>query len=39
MSNINPFEMAQRQFDGVADQLNLSHEVRSMLRWPNWKAW
>ena len=34
MSNINPFEMAQGQFDHVADQLNLSHEVRTMLRWP-----
>ncbi len=34
MSDINPFEMAQKQFDHVADQLNLSHEVRAMLRWP-----
>jgi glutamate dehydrogenase (NAD(P)+) len=34
MSDINPFEMAQKQFDHVADQLNLSHEVRVMLRWP-----
>ncbi len=34
MSDINPFEMSQKQFDHVADQLNLSHEVRAMLRWP-----
>jgi glutamate dehydrogenase (NAD(P)+) len=34
MSDINPFEMAQKQCDHVADQLNLSHEVRAMLRWP-----
>jgi glutamate dehydrogenase len=34
MTDINPFEMAQKQFDHVADQLNLSHEVRAMLRWP-----
>jgi len=33
-TDINPFEMAQKQFDHVADQLNLSHEVRAMLRWP-----
>lgn len=30
----NPFEMAQRQFDNVADKLKLSEEVRAMLRWP-----
>lgn len=34
MSHINPFEMAQRQFDEVADQLNLDVGVRAMLRWP-----
>jgi len=33
-TDINPFEMAQKQFDRVADQLQLSHEVRAMLRWP-----
>jgi len=32
--DLNPFEMAQKQFDRVADQLNLSHEVRAMLRSP-----
>ncbi len=30
----NPFEVAQRQFDHVADQLNLDQEVRAILRWP-----
>ena len=30
----NAFEMAQRQFDHVADQLNLDNEVRELLRWP-----
>ena len=34
MSQINPFEMAQRQFDEVADQLGLDAGVRAMLRWP-----
>jgi glutamate dehydrogenase len=34
MSHINPFKMAQRQFDEVADQLNLDAGVREMLRWP-----
>ncbi len=34
MANINPFEMAQRQFDEVADQLGLDDGVRAMLRWP-----
>lgn len=32
---INAFEMAQRQFDGVAAQLNLDPQVAEMLRWPN----
>jgi glutamate dehydrogenase (NAD(P)+) len=30
----NPFEVAQKQFDHVADQLKLDQEVRSILRWP-----
>ena len=30
----NPFEVAQRQFDSVADALKLDLEVRSILRWP-----
>ena len=34
MTEINAFDMAQKQFDHVADLLNLSHEVRAMLRWP-----
>jgi glutamate dehydrogenase len=34
MSGINPFEMAQRQFDEVADQLGLDQGVRAILRWP-----
>ncbi len=35
MSNeINPFELAQKQFDRVADMLDLDDEVRSYLRWP-----
>lgn len=31
---MNAFQMAQSQFDGVADQLNLEHGVASLLRWP-----
>jgi glutamate dehydrogenase len=34
MSQLNPFEMAQRQFDAVADQLGLDAGVRAVLRWP-----
>jgi len=34
MSTINPFEMAQQQFDEVADQLGLDDGIRAMLRWP-----
>ncbi len=35
MSNeINPFELAQKQFDRVADMLDLDDEVRAYLRWP-----
>lgn len=30
----NPFEMAQRQFDGVAETLNLDPQVAAILRWP-----
>ena len=31
---INPFEMAQKQFDGVAKQLKLDPQVAEVLRWP-----
>ena len=31
---INAFEMAQQQFDKVADQLKLDKSVREFLRWP-----
>ncbi|MGE5072363.1 MAG: Glu/Leu/Phe/Val family dehydrogenase [Anaerolineae bacterium] len=31
---LNAFEMAQKQFDHVADELNLSPSMREMLRWP-----
>jgi glutamate dehydrogenase (NAD(P)+) len=31
---INAFQMAQRQFDGVAKQLNLDPQVAEFLRWP-----
>ncbi len=31
---INAFQMAQGQFDKVADQLNLDPQVAEMLRWP-----
>jgi glutamate dehydrogenase (NAD(P)+) len=34
MGNINPFAMAQRQFDEVADLLGLEEGVRQLLRWP-----
>ena len=30
----NAFQMAQQQFDQVADQLNLDQQVREYLRWP-----
>jgi len=30
----NAFQMAQQQFDQVADQLNLDPQVREYLRWP-----
>jgi len=32
--HFNPFEMAQRQFDHVADLLNLDQATRDLLRWP-----
>ncbi|MDX9993480.1 MAG: Glu/Leu/Phe/Val dehydrogenase [Anaerolineales bacterium] len=31
---INAFEMAQKQFDGVATQLSLDPQIREALRWP-----
>ena len=31
---LNAFVMAQKQFDQVADELNLSPAMREMLRWP-----
>ena len=31
---INAFKMAQAQFDNVAQQLNLDHQVAEILRWP-----
>ena len=31
---INPFLMAQQQFDEVAEQLELSDNIRKILRWP-----
>lgn len=34
MSELNPFVMAQRQFDEVADQLGLAEGIRQLLRWP-----
>jgi glutamate dehydrogenase len=30
----NPFEMAQEQFDGVADLLSVDKPTRDLLRWP-----
>ena len=32
--DFNPFEVAQSQFDRVANQLQLASEVRQILRWP-----
>ena len=34
VNEFNPFEVAQSQFDRVADQLRLAGEVRQILRWP-----
>jgi glutamate dehydrogenase len=31
---VNAFEMAQQQFDGVANQLKLEPGIREILRWP-----
>ena len=31
---LNPFKMAQAQFDQVAEQLDLDDAVRNMMRWP-----
>jgi glutamate dehydrogenase (NAD(P)+) len=31
---LNPFELAQAQFDHVAEQMGLDQAVRSILRWP-----
>ena len=31
---INAFEMAQRQFDAVAKQINLDPQIATLLRWP-----
>ena len=31
---VNPFLMAQQQFDEVAEQLELSDNIRKILRWP-----
>ena len=33
-SKLNPFRMAQAQFDEVAEQLQLSEHIRKILRWP-----
>ena len=33
-TSFNPFRMAQRQFDEVAEQLSLSGNVSKILRWP-----
>ena len=33
-STLNPFQMAQEQFDHVANQLKLDPAVREILRWP-----
>jgi glutamate dehydrogenase len=34
VETINAFEIAQRQFDGVARELNLDPQISAMLRWP-----
>jgi glutamate dehydrogenase (NAD(P)+) len=34
MAQINAFEMAQKQFDGVAKLLNLDPQISEVLRWP-----
>jgi glutamate dehydrogenase (NAD(P)+) len=35
VENFNPFEMAQRQFDGVAKQLGLDEATCALLRTPD----
>ncbi len=35
---LNPFALAQGQFDRIADQLNLPTDVRELLRWPMWEV-
>ncbi len=34
MAELNPFELAQAQFDHVAEMMGLEESVRQMLRWP-----
>jgi glutamate dehydrogenase (NAD(P)+) len=34
MRKVNPFEMAQEQFDGVAGQMQLEAGLATVLRWP-----
>jgi len=34
MAELNPFELAQAQFDHVAEMMGLEDSVRQMLRWP-----
>ncbi len=33
-NSVNAFQMAQKQFDHVADMLNLDQSIREFLRWP-----
>lgn len=33
-NSINAFQMAQQQFDHVADLLDLDSSIREFLRWP-----
>ena len=33
-TEFNAFEMAQQQFDAVADKLQLDNGLRELLRWP-----
>jgi glutamate dehydrogenase (NAD(P)+) len=34
MTDLNPFKIAQRQFDEAAERLGLDDAMRSLLRWP-----
>ncbi len=34
MSELNPFELAQAQFDQVAEMMNLQPAARAIMRWP-----